>query len=71
MERPTLGAAKRDKIRNEDLRVGTKVKDVIEKAVEAKGMLAGHVARMKNRERAKKTTEWTHCTEREQKENPK
>ena len=54
-----MGVTKRDKIRNEDLRVRTKVKDVIQKAVEAKGKRAGRIARMKNHEWAKKTMEWS------------
>eukprot|EP00794_Sanderia_malayensis_P002427 gene2427-2794_t len=58
MERSMMGVTKRDKIRNEDLRSRTKVKDVIEKVIEAKGKLAGHLARMKNNEWAKKKTEW-------------
>ena len=54
-----LGVTRRDKIRNEDLRSRTGLKDVIEKVIEAKGKWAGHVARMKNHEWAKKTTERT------------
>ena len=60
MERATLGVTKRDKIMDEDLRARTKVKDVIRKAIEAKGKWAGHIARMKNHEWANKTIEWTH-----------
>ena len=71
MERATLGGTKRDKIRNEDLRARTKVKDVIQKAVEAKGKWAGHIARMKNHEWAKKTTEWTPLDRKRSKGRPK
>ena len=42
MERASLGATKRDKTKSEDLRAGTKVKDVIQKAVEANGHWAKH-----------------------------
>ena len=40
-------------------RARTKVKDVLQKAVEAKGKWAGHITQMKNREWAKKPTAWT------------
>eukprot|EP00795_Rhopilema_esculentum_P007734 gene7734-biopygen8973 len=41
MERSMLGVTRRDKIRNEDLRSRTGVKDVIEKVIEAKGKKRG------------------------------
>ena len=49
--------SQRDKIRNEDLRMRTKVKDVIQKAFEAKGKWAGHITQMKNHEWVQKMTE--------------
>ena len=52
-------------------RARTKVKDVIQKAVEAKGKWAGHMARMKNHEWAKKTTEWTPLDRKRAKGRPK
>ena len=66
-----LGVTRRDKIRNEDLRSRTGVKDVIVKVIEAKGKWAGHVARMKNHESAKKTTEWTPWDRKRGKGRPK
>ena len=71
MERATLGVTKREKIRNEDLRAGTEVKDVIQKAVEAKGKWAGHIARMKDHEWAKITTESTPLGRKKAKGRPK
>ena len=59
MERAMLGITRRDKIRNEDVRARTKVKDINEKAEEAKGQWAGHLARMNTSKWARKTTEWT------------
>eukprot|EP00795_Rhopilema_esculentum_P008762 gene8762-biopygen9749 len=71
MKRSMLGVTRRDKIRNEDLRSRTGLKDVIEKVIEAKGKWAGHVARMKNHEWAKKTTEWTPWYRKREKGRPK
>jgi hypothetical protein len=69
MERSMLGVTRRDKIRNEDLRSRTGVKDVIEKVTEAKGKWAGHVARMKNHEWAKKQQNGLRGTGREERED--
>eukprot|EP00914_Ancora_sagittata_P021713 GHVO01043076.1.p1 GENE.GHVO01043076.1~~GHVO01043076.1.p1 ORF type:complete len:186 (+),score=14.28 GHVO01043076.1:383-940(+) len=58
MERSLLNISLKDKIRNEIIREQTKVKDVIQTAVEMKSKWAGHVARTRNNRWAKITTEW-------------
>ena len=52
-------------------RARTRVKDVIQKAFEAKGKWAGHIVLMKNNEWAKKRTEWTPMDRKRAKEDPK
>ena len=59
MERAMLNITLKDKIRKEEIRSKTKVKDIIETAKWMKGQWAGHLARMNNGRWAKKTTEWT------------
>ena len=61
----------RDKIRNEVVRSRTKVRDVIERAQYTKGQWAGHLARMKNIEWAKRTMEWQPREGRRAKGRPK
>lgn len=58
MERSMLGISLRQKIRNEEIRRQTKVRDVIEEYATMKWRWAGHVARQQHDRWSYKTTAW-------------
>ena len=58
MERRMLNITLRDKVRNSEITIKTKVKDIIEKTKEAKWRWAGHVARRDDNRWTKRLTEW-------------
>ena len=65
MERIMLGVTLKDKIRNEEIRMRTGIKDIIQegnwrrKIPEGKHRWAGHIGRMKDNRWTRRITEWT------------
>jgi len=59
MERSMLGVTRMDKIKNENIREKTKIKNIIEKVEKAKAQWAGHLSRMAKDKWSRRTTEWT------------
>jgi hypothetical protein len=58
MERKMLHITLRDKVKNTEIRLRTKVKDIIQKIKEAKWRWAGHVARRDDNRWTKSLTKW-------------
>ena len=58
-ERSLLNIMKRDKKRNEVIRLKTKVVDIVDKVQCMRGQWAGHIARMSNTRWVKIISEWT------------
>ena len=58
MERRMLGITRRDRIRNEEIRRRTGVKDVILEANNLKWSWAGHIARRQDNRWTRRVTEW-------------
>ena len=59
MERILIGVTRRDRVRNQDLRNKTKVKDIIQEIKSKKWRWAGHLARRKDDRWTHKLTDWT------------
>ena len=59
MERIMIGVTKRDKVRNQDLRKKTKVRDIVQEIKSKKWRWAGHLARRKDDRWTYKLTIWT------------
>ena len=58
MERRMLRVTRKDRIRNEEIRKRTQVKDVIQEALSFKWSWAGHLIRRTDNRWRRKVTEW-------------
>jgi hypothetical protein len=58
MERQMLGVSLRDRIRNEEIRSGTKVTDIANRTARLKWQWAGHVARQDNERCLPRILKW-------------
>ena len=59
MERILIGVTRRDRVRNQDLRNKTRVKDILQEIKSKKWRWAGHLARRKDDRWTHKLTDWT------------